>query len=193
MLAEILSSITTGLSSPSGPYMALRHGGWRELVSQSKTVTHLIFCLHHTDCQDQHAWWCRATWTLTQEAEAWDSEEKGLWKGSSFSSPGKQDGVQRRGSKMDRQAERDGLGPADQVSQNPAKLSAKPLPLSHHLATYSFHPFSDCAHCLACLSCFFSGFGDLVIPPVDDGVTSQGQSSGEAVFAQLRQRVLSQF
>lgn len=70
---------------------------------------------------------------------------------------------------MDRQAEREGLGPAGQGSQNPATLSAKPLPLSHHLAAYSFHPFSDCAHCLACLSRFFSGFGDLVIPPVDDG------------------------
>lgn len=89
---------------------------------------------------------------------------------------------------MDRQAEREGLGPAGQVSQNPAKLSAKPLPLSHQLATYSFHPFSACAHCLACLRHFFYGFGDLVTPPVGDGATSQGQSSGEAVLAQLAPR-----
>ena len=118
----------------------------------------------------------RSSRSLTREAEAWVREEEGLWRGGSFSSPGRQDGVQRRGSKMDRQAERDGLGPAGQVS-------AKPLPLSHHLATYSLHPFSDCAHCLAWMRQFY-GCGDLVMSPVNDGSTSQAQSSGEAVLTQ---------
>lgn len=61
---------------------------------------------------------------------------------------------------------RGGLRPAGQVSQNPATLSVKPLPLPHCLATHSCHPYSACVHCLGWLGRFFTDLGDLVTPPL---------------------------
>lgn len=50
-----------GCLPPQVLYMVLCHRGVLELVSYGRTATLLMFCLHHTGCQDQCVWWSHGT------------------------------------------------------------------------------------------------------------------------------------